>query len=851
MKLSLKKVKEHRNFIFEEYTKVINELSVFEDGVDDLDDEEMKNDIYQMWDACGELIDETATLCDCLYYKLSIEDLQTLVTARLERLEPELIKLVPDYLPRKKFVDILLDAALDDWDYAQEELDELSSSSGMDIPEEQIGYTFQRYSPWTVIMDPDGELVVINTESIFDMEEYKVVKEDQEGKTLYIPTEHEIEQYCEFCILKDTTYYRNALKEMRKFYDINETKAEEELTHVMHSFLYGKTPQDMMGEVGDSLIGSHAKVNNGPVKLEKLQSFFKALVDLYNHTGLILNKGYSPAGLADYYKRNGMVKPGMPTVRPGSSKAAEQFMQNADFFAANDIPVDFGSDVKTIPTWKVKNGQIIERGSKKVYPNDPCPCGSGKKFKKCCGRNASASPMPAVEEPQKSVSKEPVSSLKESLFAKDMDDMFDSLFPGIFDMMEGYGKNGVETYADAYTFIREFNAARIRKGMDSIKPDFITILYMTYLWRKNRVIYQYDRTLTEELVEQGNTMDKDGEVPADFLLHLPYDCIAVNLSKLDAGAKVDDYDPVVMPLDGHVLIKVAKPGELDEWPALVTSWSMMTGGFMTSVMPIKEGATLADCMTHLKQMINAELKQRVTFEADAQQSFNMIRLNNIDALMASRFAHDTIKEAVKAQGGKLPYEVFSEDQNDAYKMIESEMHETLAKIAAQVVLYLVSVDSDIEDAAEKMKDGRWSSLLDETKETAEGTDESEEAEKSDESEVDDTGHGTQDENELKQAVKELKKSKTVVKDVGYRIGYIIRKGEKTPADDEDESDDHNDPTGKHGKSKRAHMRRGHWHHFWVGSKTGDDRKLVIKWIKPIAVKGGIIDKKPTLVKVKK
>ena len=22
----------------------------------------------------------------------------------------------------------------------------------------------------------------------------------------------------------------------------------------------------------------------------------------------------------------------------------------------------------------------------KVYPNDPCPCGSGKKYKKCCGK---------------------------------------------------------------------------------------------------------------------------------------------------------------------------------------------------------------------------------------------------------------------------------------------------------------------------------------------------------------------------------------------------------------------------------------------------------------------------------
>ena len=25
--------------------------------------------------------------------------------------------------------------------------------------------------------------------------------------------------------------------------------------------------------------------------------------------------------------------------------------------------------------------------SKKIYPNDSCPCGSGLKYKKCCGRN--------------------------------------------------------------------------------------------------------------------------------------------------------------------------------------------------------------------------------------------------------------------------------------------------------------------------------------------------------------------------------------------------------------------------------------------------------------------------------
>ena len=28
----------------------------------------------------------------------------------------------------------------------------------------------------------------------------------------------------------------------------------------------------------------------------------------------------------------------------------------------------------------------VRRENKKVYPNDPCPCGSGKKYKQCCGR---------------------------------------------------------------------------------------------------------------------------------------------------------------------------------------------------------------------------------------------------------------------------------------------------------------------------------------------------------------------------------------------------------------------------------------------------------------------------------
>lgn len=33
-----------------------------------------------------------------------------------------------------------------------------------------------------------------------------------------------------------------------------------------------------------------------------------------------------------------------------------------------------------------KASSTVVKGDK-VYPNDPCPCGSGKKYKKCCGKN--------------------------------------------------------------------------------------------------------------------------------------------------------------------------------------------------------------------------------------------------------------------------------------------------------------------------------------------------------------------------------------------------------------------------------------------------------------------------------
>ena len=46
----------------------------------------------------------------------------------------------------------------------------------------------------------------------------------------------------------------------------------------------------------------------------------------------------------------------------------------------------FDADKRKALYKEQKSSTTIVKGDK-VYPNDPCPCGSGKKYKKCCGKN--------------------------------------------------------------------------------------------------------------------------------------------------------------------------------------------------------------------------------------------------------------------------------------------------------------------------------------------------------------------------------------------------------------------------------------------------------------------------------
>lgn len=67
-------------------------------------------------------------------------------------------------------------------------------------------------------------------------------------------------------------------------------------------------------------------------------------------------------------------------------------------------------------------------------------------------------------------------------------------------------------------------------------------------------------------------------------------------------------------------------------------------------------------------------------------------------------------------------------------------------------------------------------------------------------------------------------------DVGFRIGASFRAQAQSI-----QRDDVQHAPGS-ATQKRPHIRRGHWHHFWTGSKKeGSERKLILKWLPPIFV----------------
>ena len=198
----------------------------------------------------------------------------------------------------------------------------------------------------------------------------------QQGKDYYIPTAAEVEELFDTCALLSTPSYQKMKGYMTKNLNLTETEAEDILLDLWDMISSEDDFHECMQWFMDQFEFKNKKQAGDLINL---------FMPLSNNTRMMANKGHTPTELSGRIKFG----PGnMPVITAGSSLAAEMLAKAAPEIRKMGFGLDLESNATNIPVMDLPNGLDgpAKMSQKKVYPNDPCPCGSGKKFKKCCGK---------------------------------------------------------------------------------------------------------------------------------------------------------------------------------------------------------------------------------------------------------------------------------------------------------------------------------------------------------------------------------------------------------------------------------------------------------------------------------
>lgn len=203
--------------------------------------------------------------------------------------------------------------------------------------------------------------------------------EEMQGKgEFYIPDPDEILEYTENGYPVSDPNYRRLKTFLVRGMNMDIETADEYMPVVWSHISMGAAPADIM-----EILEREEFVFS---KEEDLQEFVSILMDVNNHTRMMINRGWTPMEMME--KLPPLPRGKRPTIVPMSSEAARLLGETAGELKNMGFDVDLNQSADEIPTISMPDGISgkIAAGTKKVYPNDPCPCGSGKKYKKCCGR---------------------------------------------------------------------------------------------------------------------------------------------------------------------------------------------------------------------------------------------------------------------------------------------------------------------------------------------------------------------------------------------------------------------------------------------------------------------------------
>ena len=208
---------------------------------------------------------------------------------------------------------------------------------------------------------------------LFEDEEFDYLLRQQKDKDFYIPSAQQIDEICRIGYEASSSEYKKLesffIKKLRLPYE----QAVTWCLQVWANSYEGESPLKIINKMTEANIEFEEKMINELLEL---------VMAAHNNTRMKENRGYKPSEMA-----RKMPIDKMPTIVPASSKAAI-LMDAAPQLQAMGVPVDLNGNTDVIHTTMFPRELSEEpiRVEKKIYPNDPCPCGSGKKYKKCCGK---------------------------------------------------------------------------------------------------------------------------------------------------------------------------------------------------------------------------------------------------------------------------------------------------------------------------------------------------------------------------------------------------------------------------------------------------------------------------------
>ena len=209
---------------------------------------------------------------------------------------------------------------------------------------------------------------------LFEDAEFDYLLRQQMDKDFYIPSAQQIDEICRIGYEASSSAYKKLESFFTKKLKFSYEQAVTWCLQVWANSYEGESPSKIINKMTEANIEFEEKMINELLEL---------LVAAHNNTRMKENRGYKPSEMV---RKKSVDK--MPTIVPASSNAAAILKDAAPQLEAMGVPVDLNGNTDVIQTTMFPRGLNEEpiRVEKKIYPNDPCPCGSGKKYKKCCGK---------------------------------------------------------------------------------------------------------------------------------------------------------------------------------------------------------------------------------------------------------------------------------------------------------------------------------------------------------------------------------------------------------------------------------------------------------------------------------